>query len=321
MRPADKRPPEIVAVELYLPIAEISVNAIALVALGLTAGFMSGLFGIGGGFLMTPALIFIGIPPAVAVASQGPQIIAASISSLDVQWRRGSVDVRIGGVLLGGGLIGSAGGVALFGFLKSIGQIDIVIALAFVILLTAMGWLMLAESSRTIWRQRQKAPPKRRKLHPHYWVARWPLKMRFPQSRLYVSIFLPLSLGFGAGLLSGIMGIGGGFVLVPAMIYLMGMPTLMVIGTSAFQIVFVAANVTLLQSWHNHTVDLMLAMTMMLGGIIGGPIGARVAGKLPSEQLRALLAALLVGISIKLFVDLVATPEQLYQLVNTGGAG
>jgi uncharacterized membrane protein YfcA len=306
---------------LYLPIAEISVNAIALIALGLTAGFMSGLFGIGGGFLMTPALIFIGVPPAVAVASQGPQIIAASISSLDVQWRRGSVDVRIGLMLLAGGLIGSAAGVVLFGFLKSIGQIDIVIALAFVALLTAMGWLMLAESSRTIWRQRSKGPTKRRKLHPHYWVARWPLKMRFPQSRLYVSIFLPLSLGFGAGVLSGIMGIGGGFVLVPAMIYLMGMPTLMVIGTSAFQIVFVAANVTLLQSWHNHTVDLMLALTMLAGGVIGGPIGARVAGKLPSEQLRALLALLLVGISIKLFVDLVATPEQLYQLVNTGGAG
>jgi len=308
-------------VELYLPIAEISVNAIALVALGLTAGFLSGLFGVGGGFLMTPALIFIGVPPAVAVASQGPQIIAASISSLDVQWRRGSVDVRVGLMLLLGGLIGSGAGVVLFGFLKSIGQIDIVIALAFVAILTSMGWLMLAESARTIWRQRRHTQTKRRKLHPHYWVARWPLKMRFPRSRLYVSAFLPISLGFGAGVLSGIMGIGGGFVLVPAMIYLMGMPTLMVIGTSAFQIVFVAANVTLLQSWHNHTVDLMLALTMLAGGVIGGPIGARVAGKLPSEQLRALLALLLVGISIKLFVDLVATPEQLYQLVNTGSGG
>ena len=305
--------------ELYLPIAEISVNAIALVALGLTAGFMSGLFGVGGGFLMTPALIFIGVPPAVAVASQGPQIIAASISSLDVQWRRGSVDVRVGLLLLLGGLIGSAAGVVLFGFLKSIGQVDIVIALAFVFILTTMGWLMLTEATRTLWRQRSKTPPKRRKLHPHYWVARWPLKMRFPRSRLYVSAFLPLSLGFGAGVLSGIMGIGGGFVLVPAMIYLMGMPTLMVIGTSAFQIVFVAANVTLLQSWHNHTVDLMLALTMLVGGVIGGPIGARVAGKLPSVHLRALLALVLVGISIKLFVDLVATPDDLYSLVNTGG--
>lgn len=304
--------------ELYLPIAELSVDAIVLVALGLTAGFMSGLFGIGGGFLMTPALIFIGVPPAVAVASQGPQIIAASISSLDVQWRRGSVDVRIGAFLLAGGLIGSAAGVALFSFLKSIGQIDIVIAIAFVSLLSIMGGLMLVESSRTMLRQRSKNPPRRRKLHPHYWVARWPLKMRFPKSRLYVSVFLPLSLGFGAGTLSGLMGIGGGFVLVPAMIYLMGMPTLMVIGTSAFQIVFVAANVTLLQAWHNHTVDLMLAMTMLLGGVIGGPIGARLAGKLPAEQLRALLALLLVVISVKLFVDLVATPEQFYQLVNTG---
>jgi uncharacterized membrane protein YfcA len=280
---------------------------------------MSGLFGVGGGFLMTPALIFIGVPPAVAVASQGPQIIAASISSLDVQWRRGSVDVQIGAFLLAGGLAGSAAGVALFGFLKSIGQIDVVIAIAFVVLLSVMGALMLVESARTMWRQRGKTPARRRKLHPHYWVARWPLKMRFHKSRLYVSVFLPLSLGFGAGTLSGLMGVGGGFVLVPAMIYLMGMPTLMVVGTSAFQIVFVAANVTLLQAWHNHTVDLMLAMTMVLGGVVGGPLGARLAGKLPGEQLRALLALLLVVISIKLFVDLVATPEQLYELVNTGG--
>ncbi len=304
--------------ELYLPIAELSVDAIVLVAIGLTAGFMSGLFGVGGGFLMTPALIFIGVPPAVAVASQGPQIIAASISSLDVQWRRGSVDVQIGAFLLAGGLAGSAAGVALFAFLKSIGQIDVVIAIAFVVLLSVMGGLMLVESGRAMWRQRGKTPPRRRKLHPHYWVARWPLKMRFPKSRLYVSVFLPLSLGFGAGTLSGLMGVGGGFVLVPAMIYLMGMPTLMVVGTSAFQIVFVAANVTLLQAWHNHTVDLMLAMTMVLGGVVGGPLGARLAGKLPAEQLRALLALLLVMISVKLFVDLVVTPEQLYQLVNTG---
>jgi uncharacterized membrane protein YfcA len=301
-------------VELYLPIAEMSVNALALLALGLTAGFLSGLFGIGGGFLLTPALIFIGVPPAVAVGSQAPQILATSVSSLDQQWRRGNVDLRMGLTLL----IGSALGVQLFGFLKAIGQIDVVIALAFIIMLSVMGGLMLAESSRTMLRQKLKKPVTRRKLHQHYWVARWPVKVRYPKSRLYVSVFMPLLLGLAGGVLSAIMGVGGGFMLVPAMIYLLGMPTLLVIGTSALQIVFVAANVTVLQAWQNETVDLFLSLMMIAGGVVGAPLGSRLSVKLPGEQLRGLLALVLIGMAIKLLVDMVVTPEEIYVLSEAG---
>ncbi|MDF3073176.1 MAG: sulfite exporter TauE/SafE [Alphaproteobacteria bacterium] len=304
--------------ELYLPIAEMSVNALALLVLGLTAGFFSGLFGIGGGFLLTPALIFIGVPPAVAVGSQAAQILATSVSSLDQQWRRGNVDFRMGFTMLAGGLVGSALGVQLFGYLKAIGQIDVVIALAFIIMLSTMGTLMLVESSRTILRQKLKKPATRRKLHQHYWVARWPVKVRYPKSRLYVSVFLPMLLGLGGGVLSAIMGIGGGFLLVPAMIYLLGMPTLLVIGTSALQIVFVAANVTILQAWQNETVDLFLALMMIAGGVIGAPLGSRLSVKLPGEHLRGLLAVLLVGMAIKLLVDMVVTPEEIYVLSEAG---
>ncbi len=292
----------------------MSVNALWLLALGLLAGFLSGLFGIGGGFVLTPALIFIGVPAAVAVGSQAPQILATSVSSLDQQWRRGNVDLRMGLTILTGGLIGSALGVQLFGYLKAIGQIDVVIALAFVIMLSVMGVLMLIESSRKILRQHSKKPPVRHKLHQHYWVARWPLKVRFPKSRLYISVFLPLLLGLGGGILSAIMGIGGGFLLVPAMIYLLGMPTLLVIGTSALQIVFVAANVTVLQAWQNQTVDLFLSLMMIAGGVIGAPLGSRLSTKLPGEHLRALLALLLVGMAIKLLIDMVVTPEEIYVL-------
>ncbi|MGE0151884.1 MAG: sulfite exporter TauE/SafE family protein [Reyranellaceae bacterium] len=304
--------------ELYLPIAEMSVNVLALLALGLFAGFLSGLFGVGGGFILTPALIFIGVPPAVAVGSQAPQILATSVSSLDQQWRRGNVDLRMGFTILVGGLVGSALGVRLFGYLKSIGQIDVVIALAFVVMLSVMGSLMLAESSRTMLRQRRQNAPARRKLHQHYWVARWPLKVRFPKSRLYISVFLPLLLGLAAGVLSAIMGIGGGFLMVPAMIYLLGMPTLLVIGTSALQIVFVAANVTVLQAWQNQTVDLFLALVMIAGGVIGAPLGSRLSVKLPGEQLRGLLAVLLLAMAVKLLIDMVVTPEEIYLLSEAG---
>lgn len=292
----------------------MSVNALWLLALGLCAGFLSGLFGIGGGFVLTPALIFIGVPAAVAVGSQAPQILSTSVSSLDQQWRRGNVDVRMGLTILAGGLVGSALGVRLFGYLKEIGQIDVVIALAFVVMLSVMGTLMAIESGRKILRQRSNKPPLRRKLHQHYWVARWPLKVRFPKSRLYISVFLPLLLGLGGGVLSAIMGIGGGFLMVPAMIYLMGMPTLLVIGTSALQIVFVAANVTILQAWQNQTVDLFLSLMMIAGGVIGAPLGSRLSTKLPGEHLRALLALLLIGMAIKLLIDMVVTPEEIYVL-------
>jgi len=224
----------------------------------------------------------------------------------------------MGLTLLAGGLIGSALGVQLFGFLKAIGQIDVVIALAFIIMLSVMGGLMLAESSRTMLRQKLKKPVTRRKLHQHYWVARWPVKVRYPKSRLYVSVFMPLLLGLAGGVLSAIMGVGGGFMLVPAMIYLLGMPTLLVIGTSALQIVFVAANVTVLQAWQNETVDLFLSLMMIAGGVIGAPLGSRLSVRLPGEQLRGLLALVLIGMAIKLLVDMVVTPEEIYVLSEAG---
>lgn len=304
--------------EIYLPIAEVSVDAIALVALGLVAGILSGLFGIGGGFILTPFLIFFGIPPAIAVASQATQIIASSVSGLEAQWRRRSIDVRMGVVLVIGGFIGSTGGVRLFGYLKDIGQIDAVIAIAYVVLLSTMGWLMMVESTRTLWRKRRETVA-RHKLHTHYWVHRWPLKMRFPRSRLYISAILPFMIGTGVGVLSAILGVGGGFVLIPIMIYLLGMPTATVIGTSLMQVFFVAVNATLLQAWHNQTVDIILAALLIGGAVIGTPIGTRLAGRLPAEHLRALLAALLIAMSGKLLFDLVLQPTEFYTLVDPGG--
>lgn len=294
------------------------MDAIALVALGLVAGILSGLFGIGGGFILTPFLIFFGIPPAIAVASQATQIIASSVSGLEAQWRRRSIDVRMGVVLVIGGFIGSTGGVRLFGYLKDIGQIDAVIAIAYVVLLSTMGWLMMVESTRTLWRKRRETVA-RHKLHTHYWVHRWPLKMRFPRSRLYISAILPFMIGTGVGVLSAILGVGGGFVLIPIMIYLLGMPTATVIGTSLMQVFFVAVNATLLQAWHNQTVDIILAALLIGGAVIGTPIGSRLAGRLPAEHLRALLAALLIAMSGKLLFDLVLQPTEFYTLVDPGG--
>jgi uncharacterized membrane protein YfcA len=261
-------------VEIYLPIAEQSMNVFVLFALGGAAGLLAGMFGVGGGFLATPLLIFVGIPPAVAVASQANQVVANSISSLQVQWRRGNVDLRMGLVLLLGGMLGSSAGVTLFTWLKRIGQIDFVIAVMYVLLLSSIGLLMLFESLSTYFKRRRNPSGPRGKLHTHYLVHRLPWKMRFYKSKLYISAFLPIGLGFVIGILSAILGVGGGFVLVPAMIYLLGMPTTVVIGTSNFQILFVAANVTFLQAATNGTVDVVLALLLILGGVVGAPIGS-----------------------------------------------
>ena len=239
--------------EIYLPIAEQSMNVFVLLALGGAAGLLAGMFGVGGGFLATPLLIFVGIPPAVAVASQANQVVANSISSLQVQWRRGNVDLRMGLILLLGGMVGSSAGVTLFTYLKRIGQIDFVIAVLYVVMLSAIGGLMMYESLGTWLKRRRNPTAPRGKLHTHYLVHRLPWKMRFYKSKLYISAFLPIGLGFVIGVLSAILGVGGGFVLVPAMIYLLGMPTTVVIGTSNFQILFVAANVTFLQAATNGT--------------------------------------------------------------------
>jgi uncharacterized membrane protein YfcA len=301
-------------VEIYLPIAEQSMNVFVLLGLGAAAGLLAGMFGVGGGFLATPLLIFVGIPPAVAVASQANQVVSNSISSLQVQWRRGNVDLRMGLVLLLGGMIGSSAGVTLFSYLQRIGQIDFVIAVLYVILLSTIGTLMLFESLRTWISRRRNPQAPRGKLHQHYLVHRLPWKLRFYKSKLYISAFLPLGLGVGIGVLSAILGVGGGFVLVPAMIYLLGMPTAVVIGTSNFQILFVAANVTFLQAVTNGTVDVVLALLLMLGGVVGAPIGSRVAARLPSVVLRGLMAVVVLGVAGQLIVDLLKTPASIYSL-------
>jgi uncharacterized membrane protein YfcA len=302
--------------EIYLPIAEQSMNVFVLLALGGAAGLLAGMFGVGGGFLATPLLIFVGIPPAVAVASQANQVVANSVSSLQVQLRRGNVDIRMGLVLLLGGMMGSGGGVWLFNYLKRIGQIDFVIAVLYVLLLSSIGTLMLYESASTWLRRRRNPQAPRGKLHTHYLVHRLPFKLRFYKSKLYISALLPIGLGFAIGVLSAILGVGGGFVLVPAMIYLLGMPTTVVIGTSNFQILFVAANVTFLQAATNGTVDIVLALLLIVGGVVGAPIGSRIAARLPGVVLRGLMALLVLAVAAELLFELLRTPPSPYSLAG-----
>lgn len=301
--------------QIYLPIAEISVNIFLILGMGGAVGFLSGVFGVGGGFLMTPLLIFIGIPPAVAVATEANQIVASSVSGVLAHWKRGNVDFKMGAALLFGGVIGSSLGVWLFTFLRGLGQLDLVIKLSYVVFLGIIGFLMLVESLNTIRRTKNQAPPKRR---THNWMHGLPFKMRFRRSRLYISALLPVSIGLLVGLLAAIMGVGGGFVMVPAMIYLLGMPTAVVVGTSLFQIIFVTANVTVLQAVNTQTVDVVLALLLLLGGVVGAQIGARAGTKLPGEQLRGLLALMVLGVCAKISYDLIATPMDLYSL-GVGG--
>ena len=295
---------------IYLPIAEVSMHIGIIIGLGGGVGFLSGLFGVGGGFLMTPLLIFFGIPPAVAVSTEANQLVASSVSGVLAHMRRGNVDFKMGGILMAGGVIGSSLGVALFSFLQSIGQIDLVIQLSYVVFLGIIGSLMLTESVRTIIRSR-KSGAERGKLHQHNWLHGLPLKMRFRRSKLYISAILPLALGAFVGILAAIMGVGGGFIMVPAMIYLLGMPTSVVVGTSLFQIIFVTANVTLLQSIQTQTVDFLLAGLLLFGAVIGAQFGSRAGALLRGEQLRGLLALLVLAVCIKIGYDLVARPEDL----------
>jgi uncharacterized membrane protein YfcA len=305
--------------QIYLPIAEISLNIILLLGIGTAVGFLSGMFGVGGGFLLTPILIFIGVPPAIAVATQANQVVGSSVSGLLAHWSKDNVDFKMGSVLLAGGFIGSTVGVVLFGVLKRIGQIDLVINLAYVFLLTGVGALMLFESLRAILRMRWRAGMPR-KLHQHTWVHGLPLKMRFRRSRLYISALLPLGLGFVIGILSAIMGVGGAFLMVPAMIYLLGMPTRIVVGTSLFQTIFVTANVTFLQAVQNRTVDVVLAFVLLIGGVIGAQIGGRVGAQLRAEMLRVLLALLVLALGLRLSSDLIVTPVEIYSLTPVGGS-
>jgi uncharacterized membrane protein YfcA len=287
--------------------------------LGLVTGFLSGLFGVGGAFLLTPMLLFMGVPASVAVASQTVQIVAASVSGLQAQWRRGAIDLRMGGVLIAGGFIGSTLGVQVFAWLKRSDNIDVVVALAYVVLLATMGVIMLVESGRVLLRRQSGEIPQRR-LHEHYWIHGLPLKMRFPKSRLYISALVPFVVSVAVGIMSAIMGVGGGFIMIPAMIYLLGMPTIVVVGTSLVQVVFVAANVALLQSWQNHTVDIILAGLLIVGAMAGTPLGSRLASRLAGEQLRGLMALLLVAVALTLLIGLVVTPSNVFSLGDAGRA-
>ena len=298
---------------IYLPIAEMSVNIFLILGMGGAVGFLSGLFGVGGGFLMTPLLIFIGVPPPVAVGTEANQIVASSVSGVLAHWRRANVDFKMGFVLLLGGFVGSSLGVILFKYLQNLGQLDLVIKLSYVIFLAIIGFLMLWESSRTIIRSRSAAA-RRGKLHQHNWFHGLPFKMRFRKSKLYISAILPFLIGATVGVLSAIMGVGGGFIMVPAMIYLLGMPTSLAIGTSLFQIIFVTANVTFLQALTVQTVDILLAVLLLTGAVIGAQFGSKYSVRMKGEQLRALLALLFLGVCVKMIFDLTVMPADLYSI-------
>lgn len=303
--------------QIYLPIAEVAANALTLLGIGGGVGMLSGMFGVGGGFLVTPLLFFIGIPPAVAVATGVNQVVASSISGVLAHLKRKTVDLPMGMVLLAGGLVGSTIGIALFRWLSRMGQIDLVVQLSYVLFLGVIGALMLQESLRAWWRTTRPNTP-RRKAHVHTWVHALPLKMKFRASGLYISVIPPLLVGALVGILGAIMGVGGGFLMVPAMIYLLGMPTKVVIGTSLFQIIFTAAFTTLMHAVTSHSVDIVLAFFLILGGVIGAQVGAVIGLRLKAEQLRILLALLVLAVSAKIGLDLVLRPDELFSISVPG---
>ncbi|RWR44212.1 sulfite exporter TauE/SafE family protein [Sinirhodobacter ferrireducens] len=300
--------------QIYLPIAEVSVNAFLLLGLGGIVGLLSGLFGVGGGFLITPLLFFIGIPPSVAVATGANQVVASSVSGVLAQFKRKAVDVPMGVVLLLGGILGSALGIWVFNRLTKLGQIDLVVQLAYVLFLGSIGLLMLQEAVRAIRRARRPGARAHVKRHQHNWVHKLPLKMKFRASGLYISVIPPALVGMAVGVLAAIMGVGGGFIMVPAMIYLLGMPTKVVIGTSLFQILFVSAFTTLMHAITNQSVDVMLALLLIIGGVIGAQVGSQLGGRLKAEQLRILLALLVIAVAAKLGLDLLIRPAELFSL-------
>lgn len=298
--------------QIFLPIADISVNAFVLIGLGGIVGLMSGLFGVGGGFLITPLLFFIGIPPPIAVATGANQVVASSASALFSHFKRGTVDMRMGWVLLIGGIAGSFLGVNLFNVLQRLGQVDLVVQLCYVVFLGFIGLTMLRESIAALRALRNPARKPRRRQRT--WIEGLPLRMKFRKSGLYISVIPPLLVGVAVGVLAAIMGVGGGFIMVPAMIYLLGMPTKIVIGTSLFQIAAVSAFTTLMHAVNFNTVDIMLAVLLIVGGVVGAQIGAQMGAKLRAEQLRILLALLVLGVCLRLALGLVLPPDDLYSL-------
>jgi uncharacterized membrane protein YfcA len=299
--------------EIYLPIAGMSVHWLLLLGLGGAIGFLSGLLGVGGGFLLTPLLIFCGIPSPVAVATTASHITASSMSGAFAHWRKRAVDLKMAAVMTAGGLTGTGFGVWLFGILRRSGQMDVVVSASYVIILGAIGTLMLRESLGTLYAARgATASPSKRV--EHVWIHGWPLKARFPASRLYISVIPPVAIGFLVGALSAILGIGGGFMVVPAMIYLLRMPTNVVIGTSLLQIIVVTSATTILQSLNNHAVDAMLAVFLIAGGVIGAQFGVRMSARLRGEQLRLLLALVVIAVAVRLCFGLVVRPDEIFTI-------
>ena len=301
---------------IYLPIAEMNVNILLIIFIGMLVGGLSGLFGVGGGFLMTPLLIFLGIPPAVAVGTEAPHVLASSISGAIAHWRRKNVDIKMGFILLIGGIAGSTVGVNIFKILIGFGQIDLIIQLLFIFFLGLIGFSMLFESARTTIKKYRTTSTIRTKLHQHSWLHGLPFKMRFHRSKLYISTIPPILIGFVVGILSAMMGVGGGFIMIPAMVYILGMSTNVVVGTSLFQIIFVTANSTFFQSYLNQTVDIVLAALMIFGGVIGAQIGARLGTKFRAEYLRGALAFIVLMVCLKIFLDLTLAPSELFSLSN-----
>ena len=300
--------------QVYLPIAEMSVPAESILLLGTLVGFLSGVFGVGGGFLMTPFLIFMGIPPAIAVGTQANQLAAASVSGLLSHTKRNNVDYKMGGIMLAGSLAGSFLGILIFRMLQYFGQIDFIIPLLYVLLLSVMGIMMLTESLSALLLK--KAPDTATpQLHHSPFFQNLPYKMRFPRSRLYISALVPAGIGFIGGVLVSILGVGGGFLLVPAMIYILGMPTLLVVGTSLFQILITTIFATMMHAVANHSVDLVLAFLLIIGGVVGAQLGLRAGKKIKGVYARIILACMLLLISIQLAGQLLLTPAELYMTV------
>jgi uncharacterized membrane protein YfcA len=295
---------------IYLPIAEMSVNIFVILGLGGITGILSGMFGVGGGFLMTPLLIFIGVPPTVSVATSANQIIASSVSGFLAHWRRGNVDFKMGSFLLVGGIAGSTLGVALFRWLIRTGQIDLLISVFYVIFLGAVGTIMAGESIRSIF---NLAKPKSPSLKPKL-TTRLPWQVHFPRSKLTISAWMPVIIGFFIGIMVSLMGIGGGFFLIPAMIYILGMPTAAVIGTSLFQMIFITANVTLLQAISTQTVDILLAILLLTASVIGAQFGTKLGSKLPAAHLRGLLAAIVLVVAAQLALGLFTPPKNVFSV-------
>jgi uncharacterized membrane protein YfcA len=305
-------------VQLYLPIADIPVNIFLILAMGAAVGFVSGMFGIGGGFLMTPLLIFVGIAPAVAVASVASHIAASSFSGAISYWRRRAIDPALASVLLVGGIIGTALGVSTFTLMRSLGQLDLMIAMSYVVLLTGVGGAMFYEGLRASLRTRRGGAVPSRRSGSHGWIHGLPLKMRFKRSKIYLSVVPIVVVGIMIGFLGAVMGIGGGFILVPIMIYWLRVPTSTVIGTSMVLTLVTMTFATLLHAITNHLVDAVLALILMVGGVTGAQFGARAGQKIRSEQLRLLLGILILAVGIRFAVELVLRPEDLFTVRETG---